>query len=172
MLPARGSGSALLQGSQLCTSHISAEVFIVSYTSENCILWCISPLSYSEIWLCCSFIGVKYWYSQAILIKTIQKSCSFLELEKQIPTPSVNLAVAMIENCQCFLFQTYLFSDFHGTIPHGCPATNTFISCQFRISLLMLGCIFLNVLLRENFCWIAELLFSASRIGSLIPGKS
>lgn len=66
---------------------------------------------------------LKYWYSHAVLMKTIQRSCSFLELEKQVPTPSVSLAVVLAENWhyRCFLFQTYLFNDFCYTMLNDYP---------------------------------------------------
>lgn len=80
---------------------------------------------------------MKYWYSHAVLMKTIRRSCSFLELEKQVPTPFVSLAVVLAENLnyRCFLFQTYLFNDFHYTILNEYPSYKNFfiIISQFSI---------------------------------------
>lgn len=41
---------------------------------------------------------LKYWHSHVVLMKTIQRSCPFLELEKQVPTPFVSQAVVLAEN--------------------------------------------------------------------------
>lgn len=167
-----------LRSFQITTKQVTSEKCIWLCTLPSVIFWNTPKAAImlhqflGQKWKC--LVCTRCWYSLAVLIKTIQRSCSFFELKKQVLTPFVSLAVVLAENwCyQCFLFQTYLLNDFHYTIPSDYLIyKHSPISSQFNIvKPLVLGCIFLHALLEKALLG-SRALLGASRIGSSTPCK-
>lgn len=133
-----------------CFLHLRKLCFVVYFPPCHILKYGYAAVS-SLIWNP-NFICVKYWYSQAILMKTIQRSCSFLELEKQS-----SHSLCQSGSCNDGKLSVFSFPD----IPLQWLALynsswlpiykHSFISCQSSISAPRAWLYFPNVLLRENF---------------------